>query len=518
MPYQSLGMMQQQRQVQTMAPQMRQSLEILHLPIMELRAVIQGEMAQNPLIEDVTSAQELVADTTADSPDEIAAMAQTALDGTRRGDDAAADAAEGEKGLIDDAPQPGKDRDEPQLDFDKDTLIGLQNEDRDYFFEDEQVSQPFTKEAQERRQYMFDSLVQPVSLQQHLIDQLLAADLSVEDAQIGEMIIGGLNDAGFMTVPVEDLARQTAFPEERILHVLRIVQSFDPPGIAARDGRECLLIQLDALDAPGADIARAVVARHLKPFSQHKYQQIAEALGCTVAEIEQAAKLIATLNPSPASAIEGRTADYVTPEVFVERDPKTGRWTVRIDNDLLPRIHISSTYRRMLDDGRVPGETKSYIRERLRAGQSLLKSIEQRQQTILLIAGAIVEAQQDFLEKGISHLRPMTMAEVAKKVGVHETTVSRTVADKYMKTPRGVFELKYFFSAGIRTAAGDALSNKTVQDRIRAIVDAEDPAAPLSDQAITDRLAKEGVKIARRTVVKYRDVLRIPPSHLRRRV
>lgn len=517
MPYQSLGMMQQQRQVQTLAPQMRQSLEILQLPMMELRALIQHEMEQNPVIEDVTSAQELVVDTMADSSPDLERMAKTALEDSRRDHDEAVASDDGDD-LLGEAPAPGKDAGNAQLDFDKDTLRDIGSDDAGYLFDDDQVSQPFTKEAQERRQYMFDSLTQTVSLQQHLLDQLVASDLSLEDKQIGEMIIGGLNDDGFLTVSLDDLADQTAFPKERIEHVLRVVQTFDPPGIAARDGRECLLLQLEGLDTPGADLARAIVSRYLKEFSQKKFEQIAAALGCTVEDVEQASKIILHLNPKPASALEGETADYITPEVFVDRDPRTGRWTVRIDDDQLPRIHISSTYRRMLDNPGVQAETKSYIRERMRAGQFLLKSIERRQQTIYSIATAIVDAQQDFLTRGVAFLRPMTMAEVAAQVGVSETTVSRTVANKYMKTPRGVFELKYFFSTGIQTESGPTLSNKTVQDRIAAIVRAEDPDAPLSDQAIMEKLAEEGIKIARRTVVKYRKIQKIPSSDKRRRL
>ncbi len=509
-------MMQQQRQVQTLAPQMRQSLEILQLPMMELRALIQHEMEQNPVIEDVTSAQELVVDTTSESAADFERMAATAREDSRRDHDGAVGDDDMQDDPLGDAPSGKGAADEAQLDFDKDTLRNMGSDDAGYLFEDDQVSQPFTKEAQERRQYMFDSLAQTVSLQQHLLDQLLAADLPLEDMQIGEMIVGGLNDDGFLTVSLDDLADQTAFPKEHIERVLRVVQSFDPPGIAARDGRECLLLQLEGATGPVADVAREIVSRHLKEFSQKKFQQIASALECSEADVEEAGKLILRLNPRPASTIDGETAEYVTPEVFVERNPRTGRWTVRIDNDQLPRIHISGNYRKMLAKPGVSAETKSYIRERMRAGQFLLKSIERRQQTILSIAATIVEAQQAFLERGVSFLRPMTMAKVAEKVGVSETTVSRTVANKYMKTPRGVFELKYFFSTGIQTKDGDTLSNKTVQDRIAAIVRAEDPAAPLSDQAIMEQLAKEGIKIARRTVVKYRKVQKIPSSDKRR--
>jgi RNA polymerase sigma-54 factor len=204
----------------------------------------------------------------------------------------------------------------------------------------------------------------------------------------------------------------------------------------------------------------------------------------------------------------------VTPEVIVRK--AEGRYTVLLDDEHLPHIRISAHYRRLLQDPDTTPEVKSYIRERIRAGAFLIKSIHQRQRTIQRIATEIVNAQQEFLDQGIAHLKPMTMAEVAAKVGVHETTVSRTVANKYMTTPRGVFELKFFFTPGLRTANGAAVSNKTVQDRIARLVAEETPSDPLSDQAIQERLQQAGITVARRTVAKYRIILKIPPSHLRR--
>ena len=232
--------------------------------------------------------------------------------------------------------------------------------------------------------------------------------------------------------------------------------------------------------------------------------------------VEQAAELIRTLNPQPGRLFEADAATYITPEIFVKRI-KSGRWVVALDDDQLPHIRISNHYRKLLEDPGTTAEVKSYIRERIRSGAFLVKSIHQRQQTIHLIASEIVAAQQEFLEQGISALRPMTMAEVAERVGVHETTVSRTVANKYMRTPVGVFELKYFFTPGLKTADGTTISNKTVQDRIDAMIQQEPPAKPLSDQAIQECLQAEGIEIARRTVAKYRILLKIPPSHLRRR-
>lgn len=512
MAYQSMGMMQQQRQVQTMAPQMRQSLEMLQMPIMELRAAIQKEMEVNPVIEDVVSTQELVADTTSDSPEEIARMSEASLSAVRREDGGGGDGAPDQQSQAAD-----KDGDDRELDFAQDTIRDLPDGESEYFFDDDSTTQPYTPEAERRRQHMFDSLVQPVSLQMRLMDQLLAAGLGRQELEVGEAIIGALDDDGLLPVSLEDIAFQTGARIEDVERVLRVVQSFDPPGIAARNARECLLLQLDALDDhEGVATARAIVTGHLKAFSRHDYASIASSLQCDEGEVERAAKVILRLNPSPASAVEGRTADYVTPEVFVERDGRGG-WTVRLDDDQLPRIRISKGYQRMLADNSVTSETKSYIRERMRAGSFLMRCIEQRQQTILRISTVIVEAQREFLERGVAYLKPMTMSAVAEEVGMHETTVSRAVSNKYMKTPRGVFELRYFFSTALKTSSGAAVSNKTVQDRIAAMIKAEDPRSPLSDQAIADKLSENGVSIARRTVVKYRDKMRIPPSHLRRR-
>ena len=206
---------------------------------------------------------------------------------------------------------------------------------------------------------------------------------------------------------------------------------------------------------------------------------------------------------------------YVEPEVVVVKEK--GRYVAKVDGGLLPHIRISKHYRKLLEDKSVPAETKSYIRERIRAGAFLIRSIHQRQETIRQIAQAIVDAQTAFITDGISALRPMTMTEVAEKVSKHETTVSRTVSNKYMRTPRGVFEMKYFFTSGLKTAGGGSVSNKTIQDQLSQMIEAEDPAAPLSDNAIQDAFAKRGIKIARRTVAKYRSILKIPPTHERRR-
>ena len=497
MPMQSFSLSQQQRQMMVLAPQLRQSLEMLQLPMLELRAMIQQEMESNPTIEDVVSSQEI-------SLEAAAAEAN----GGREEEGAASDAAAAATPAEAEAP----------LDFDSeiDALSRLDSEWRDYFLQNLQ-NNPYSSQDEERRQFMFDSLPQPVSLQGHLLEQLGLTDLTAEQKQLGEMLIGSLNDDGYLTANLDDLAVQTANTAENLRRVLTVVQSFHPTGIAARDLRECLLLQLDRLgDEPQARLAVAIVKDNLQALAAQKIPQLAHTLKTDASAIEDAAGLIRALNPRPGRLFAPDSEGYIIPEIVVRRN-ETGHYVVLVDNDQLPHIRISNHYRRLLEDPKTTAEVKSYIRERIRSGAFLIKSIHQRQKTIHRIASEIVQAQQAFLDQGIAHLRPMTMAEVANRVGVHETTVSRTVANKYMRTPVGVFELKYFFSPGLRTATGSQISNKSVQDRIDAMVKQEDKASPLSDQAIQERLKAEGIEIARRTVAKYRLVLRIPPSHLRKR-
>jgi RNA polymerase sigma-54 factor len=273
--------------------------------------------------------------------------------------------------------------------------------------------------------------------------------------------------------------------------------------------------RLSGGEQPRVALARAIVEHHLDALAAHKFAAIARALRVTPEAAQEAERFIRALDPRPGRIFSAELSSYVTPEVIVRR--VGGRYVVMVDDDQLPHIRISTHYRQLLQDPNTTAEVKSYIRERIRAGAFLIKSIHQRQRTIHRIATEIVNAQQEFLEHGIERLKPMTMAEVAEKVGVHETTVSRTVANKYMRTPVGLFEMKYFFTPGLKTKDGSTVSNKSVQDQIKRLVDAEDPTAPLSDQAIEAALSDQGITVARRTIAKYRGILKIPPSHERRR-
>jgi RNA polymerase sigma-54 factor len=292
-----------------------------------------------------------------------------------------------------------------------------------------------------------------------------------------------------------------------------VIQDFHPSGVGARNLRECLLLQLERIDKPDR-LAASIVSDHLEKLGGRKFQDIARALRVSVENVQEAARFIATLDPKPGRIYSDDEATYVLPEIVVQK--VEGKYVVILNDDQLPHVRISRHYRRLLEDPATKPEVRSYVRERIRSGAFLIKSIHQRQKTIHRIASEIVTNQTAFLDEGISHLKPMTMAEVAQTVGVPETTVSRAVSGKYMRTPAGVFELKYFFTPGIKTEDGKEISNKTVKDMIAQMVAGEDASQPLSDQDIMKRLKEKGVKIARRTVAKYRIVLRIPPSHMRR--
>ncbi len=471
-PY--LGLSQQQRMQMVLAPQLRQSLELLQVPMLELRTLVQQEMEQNPTLEEQPQ-------------DEVEQLEI---------EPAVNQAAEEESGIKDE--------------FEK--LARLDEEWRDYFNQN-QTGPRYSSEEAARRQYFLDSLSQPESLQQHLMNQLALAGLSETDAQIGELLIGSINEEGYLSSPIDELAVTTGFPAPELERVLALVQDFDPIGVGARDLRECLLIQLRRL-GKGDSLAADIVRGHLDDLGARRFAEIARALKCSVEDVHEAARLIGTLEPKPGRVFESDATSYVTPEVVVQK--VDGEYVVILNNDQIPRLHISDHYRQLMSDENTSAEVKNYIRDKVRAGLFLIKSINQRQQTIYNIAKEIVAVQRDFLDNGVTHLRPLTMAQVAAIVGIHETTVSRAIANKYMQTPRGTFEMKYFFTPGYVTADGQSVSNKAIKDAIAKLVEEEDPAHPLSDQEMVKRLAEQGFTVARRTIAKYRDELKILPSHLRK--
>jgi len=461
---------------QVLSPQLQQSLLILQTPLLELRNLVQQEMETNPVLEEV--------------PDE-------------RGTD---ERSEGEASADDNF------KDE----FEK--LASLDEEWRDYMAQSASSSSDGrrpSREAEEKRQFFFDSIPVQETLQQNLIGQLNQTVLSAGDRKAAELIIGNIDDNGFLQSTPEEMALNSGIPREDFEKMLALIQTFYPAGVAARDLRECLLIQLRR-GGKEHSLEYKIVSEHMEDLGRHRFPEIARRMDTSVEEVQKAAEKIAHLTPRPGQIFAAAPQNYVLPDVTVEK--VDGEYQIILNNEQIPHLRISNLYKDIISSGDTQSsDVKNYIRDKIRSGKFLIRSIHQRQQTISNIAQQIISRQRDFLEHGRSHLKPMTMAEVADAVGVHETTVSRAVSGKYMATPQGVFEMKYFFTGGYRTATGESLSNTSVKQAILDLVKHENGSAPLSDHEIVEILSERGIPIARRTVAKYRTELNILPSHMRRK-
>ncbi len=457
-------------QQQRLSPQLQQSLNILQAPVFELRQMVELEMQQNPVLE-------------MESP-EIS---------------------------IEDTPQEN-DLNDDGFDEEFSRLSAMDEEWRDYMQQSASRS-PRTSEDEEKRQFMFDSLTSPVTLQDHLIQQLSMADCTKEVRVLAEMLIGSLDDRGFLQAPLGDLSLAQGIPLAGLKTAAGIIQTFDPSGVGAENLRDSLLIQLRRQGREHSLESR-IIATYLDDLARKRFPQIARKLSVPVSEISRAAEHIATLNPRPASAFTTAPQQYISPDVHVERT--NGVYHITLNDEELPRLRISNLYKDLMSDAGSRDEVRGYIRDKIRSGKFLIRSIQQRQQTIQRIAEQIVARQQGFFDQGPSQLKPMNMSQVADVVGVHETTVSRAISGKYIATPHGVYELRYFFTSGVDTDSGEQVSNTSVKTALAEIVKGEDPAHPWSDEELVKQLALQGIKLARRTVAKYREELNILPSHLRR--
>ncbi len=461
-----LSQTQSLSQQQVLAPQLQQSLQILQVPMLELRNLVQQELQTNPTLEDESN-EPTIEDKQAE-------------------------------------------RDEFAEEFDR--LAKLDEEWRDYMAQSSSYSGR-SSEDEERRQFFFDSLVKEETLQQHLFEQVRSSDLNPTDRITAELLIGNIDDRGFLQASPEEIAQNTGMDAADIERVLLTVQTFHPVGVGSRDLRECLLVQLRRIGKEGS-LEWRIVERFLEDLGKRRFPEIARRLGTTVEQVQRAANFIGTLDPKPGQIFTSDPNNYVLPDVTVERIG--GDWQISLNGDQIPHLRISNTYKDLMAQENNGAEVKDYIRDKIRSGKFLIKSIHQRQQTISNIAHEIVGRQKDFLESGPSALHPMTMVQIADAVGVHETTVSRAISGKYMATPHGVFEMKYFFTPGYQTSTGESMSNTSVKGAIAELVKGEDTKNPLSDKEIVEILSQRGIPIARRTVAKYRNELNILPSNMRK--
>jgi RNA polymerase sigma-54 factor len=475
---QGLSLSQQQKMQQVLAPQLRQSLECLQATVLELRTLVQQEIEQNPVIEEQPADNESI-----EVEPGGAAESDSAGDG--------------------------------ELDFTEDyeALAKLDDEWKDYFRQHETRGSGLSEQDEEKRRFFMESLTEPVSLQEHLREQLQMDDLPPKRRQIVELLIGSIDDDGYLHLSLESLEHNTGIAAPDLEEALAVLQTYDPVGVGARTLSECLKLQLDRLGCRDRNVYE-LAEHHLDLLGARKIPDVARAMKCSVDDVQRMARLIGTLEPRPGRMFSHDPAHYVLPEVAIR---KVGDdYQIILNNDHIPHLHISRLYRTMMEDQNAPGDVKKYIRDKIRSGSFLIRSIHQRQQTIRGIAELILEKQREFMEHGVRALKPLIMADIAERLGVHETTVSRAVSNKYMQTPQGVFEMKYFFTPGYRHEDGSQVSNKTIKELIRNAIDEEDPDHPLSDQAMADQLKEQGFQVARRTVAKYREELKILPSHMRK--
>ncbi|MBM3299993.1 MAG: RNA polymerase factor sigma-54 [Deltaproteobacteria bacterium] len=478
----ALEIKQQLRQTQqlVMTPQLQQAIKLLQYNHLEMLDALEQEVRENPLLEVVAF----------DEHPEPEADNATDL---KRLEEANQEPDVSQASLVD-----------PKEVFDIEWENYMETYGADYApSQRDQSERPPIENLVTYKENLFD----------HLIRQLQLSALEEPDRRIAFEIIGNLKENGFLDASVEELAELLHVDVQAVERALTVVQGFDPPGIAARNLRECLLIQAKSIDNPN-ELAIRILEAAFDLFQKGKIQAVARKLKEPIENVKAALKLISTLDPNPGRAYNEDRSIYIVPDIYII---KVGDdYTVVLNDDGLPRLRICSYYQRELHNKGSAVEAKGYIQEKLRGAMWLIKSIHQRQRTIYRVTQSIIKFQREFFDKGIDYLKPLILKDVADDIEMHESTISRVTTNKYVHSPRGTFELKYFFNSGIRHGA-DAIASESVKNHILRIVKHEDPKKPASDKQIADELARSQIHIARRTVAKYRELLSIPPSSKRKK-
>ena len=460
------GLSQGMSQQQTLSPQMRQSLEILQANTLELSQLLHHVAEMNPTLEIESQTEQL------ETPPE------------------------------------------PDAELDYENLSEF-----DDTWRDDQIfnhgTRQHTGDDEERREFLYSSIVAPLTLQQHLLDQLNRAAVSDKKYAAAEYIIGCINDQGFLDDPIETLAMLSEHSLRELRSAQSLIQGFDPAGIATENLTESLILQLQ-LQGRGGSLESRIVDQHLGELARRKLGEIARELGVSQEAVMQAADKIALLNPDPGAAFDATSNPHVTPDLEIKKD-RDGNYYAQLTGDHLPKLSISNHYKDLLAKLNADPKARKYLRDNIHEGRQIINAVSQRQETLLKIGSEIIKRQPEFLETGRSKLRPMTMHDIAESIGVHAATISRAVAGKYIRTSHGLMELRAFFTSGYSTQQGNEISNTGVKEAVQQIISSEDSAKPFSDTAIEKQLKTKGIKVARRTIAKYRDQLGILPSHLRKR-
>jgi len=467
-----------------MTPSLQQAIKLLQMTRMELDTLLTQELVENPVLEE----------------------------------SAEAESAEEEAPREEPAP-------EPPTNGDLDHTQSMENIDLDAYFGDYWEGSGTSSMMEERDEPPIEnSLTREPDLYDHLLWQLHMAEIGPRQREIAELIIGNLDPDGFLVATPEEILAmgdQTGgdYSLAEVEEALAIIRSFDPPGIACANLQESLLLQMDLKGVPPDALARRMIFEAWDLFLRRQFPAVAKKLGVELAELEEEVELVRTLETHPGRQFSTDRPHYIEPDVFVRR--VGDEYVIQLNDDGLPRLRVSRAYRRMLQTMRGEGrhnEAQQFIKDKIRSAVWLIKSLDQRQRTIYKVAASIVRQQNEFLDKGIEHLRPMVLRDVAEDIGMHESTVSRVVSNKYIHTHRGLFPMKFFFHSGIDREYGDNISSLTVKRKIEQLIQAEDPKRPLSDSELMRILNREGIQIARRTVAKYRDELSIPSSTDRKQI
>lgn len=473
------GLRQSQTQVQVIAPQMRRSLEILQAPMLELRDMVLEELQTNPTLEEDLSSANLSLD--APSPSSIEDNSSNRLE---------------------------------ELNFEQGLAVLKQlGEDWQEHFNQDNVA-TYSAEQAERRQHLFDSFVCETSLQEYIMEQVKLADCSHEEKQAIPYLLGCLDDRGFLTSAPAAIAELSGHKLETIQRALELLQSLDPIGLGSADLQACLLYQLRYQELQDS-LAFTIIQEHFDLLLRRRLVDLSKKLSVSLQDIQKALALISNLDPAPGRRFSEDTNRTVLADVCVEKDI-SGQWVVSLNRDYIPSLRLNPVYKSLLAKQKLSDSERDYLKAKLQSGKFLMNAIEQRQNTLERIAKQIVIFQKDFFEYGVKKLHPLTMHTVAEALNIHETTVSRAIANKYMQGPFGLLELKFFFTSGYALQSGEAIANTSIKDKIANIISEEDPLKPYSDQAIADMLREDSIPIARRTVAKYREELKILPTHLRR--
>lgn len=452
---------------QHLSPELRQKLTVLQTPTHELDLLVRQEMQQNPVLE---------------FEDGIEATLETGTD------------------------EPSDDSWDEELK----KLVRMDDE-----WRPSPLKTTVSPEDEERRQFMMESLTKPVTMAEYVENQLLGMRFDEEEKSDIILLLGHLNDNGWLRKSLQDIATEENRPLEDLEFAQEMLLTLDPPGLGALDLRQCLMVQLERQNR-SKTLEYHILDECFDLLSRRKLEDIARHFDVEPEDVQDAAERITVLNPRPAKDFEESPAVgfHVQPEMSIEK--QGGRWVVTIHKEVTPSLRISQFYKSMMAESESRKDVREYIRDHIKRGRFFIEMLQQRQQTIQKVAECIVARQEDFFETGPSHLKPMTMADIASEVGVHESTVSRTVAGKFTITPHGVFELRSFFTSGMATYGGEAVSRQHVEAALKEVLNAENRSQPLNDKEIADQLAERGIRISRRTVVKYRDRLGILPSALRR--